>query len=113
MECLSYRIDWDGNSLVITGDTGRHSDVEKLARDATALVVNVWDHQDDMSSTLLSGFCGTLDAAEMAAAAGVKRLVITHQGPQYFPTRLQGKSCGRYGGDFQGRANIRRGVLDP
>jgi len=81
MDCLTYRIDWDGYSLVITGDTGRHSDVESLARDATTLVVNVWDHQNNMSSTLLSGFSGTLDAAEMAAAAGVQRLVIAHQGP--------------------------------
>jgi ribonuclease BN (tRNA processing enzyme) len=55
--------------------------LEKLAQDADTLVVNVWDHQEAMSPTLLSGFCGTLDAAKMAAAAKVQRLVITHQGP--------------------------------
>lgn len=81
MECLAYRIDWDGGSMVITGDTGRHSALEDLARNATTLVVNVWDHQARMSATLLSGFCGTLDAAELAAKAGVRRLIITHQGP--------------------------------
>ena len=81
MDCLAYRIDWDGSSIAITGDTGRHSVVEALARDATTLVVNVWDHQENMSPTLLSGFCGTLDAAEMAQKANVRRLVITHQGP--------------------------------
>ena len=81
MDCLTYRVDWDGGSIMITGDTGRYSAVEELARDATTLVVNVWDHQENMSSTLLSGFCGTLDAAEMAAAAEVQCLVITHQGP--------------------------------
>jgi ribonuclease BN (tRNA processing enzyme) len=81
MDCLTYRVDWGQGSVVITGDTGRHSDVEELARDATTFVVNVWDHQNNMSTTLLSGFCGTIDAAEMAAGAGVQRLVITHQGP--------------------------------
>jgi len=81
MDCLAYRVDWDGGSIVITGDTGRHSVVEALARDVTTLVVNVWDHQENMSPTLLSGFCGTLDAAEMARNANVQRLVITHQGP--------------------------------
>ncbi len=81
LESLAYRVDWDGGSIVITGDTGRCSVVKELARNATTLAVNVWDHQEEMSSTLLSGFCGTLDAAEIAAAAGVRRLVITHQGP--------------------------------
>jgi ribonuclease BN (tRNA processing enzyme) len=80
MDCLTYRVDWSGGSIVITGDTGRHLGVEKIARDADTLVVNVWDHQEAMSALLLAGFCGTLDAAEMAAAAGVRRMVVTHQG---------------------------------
>jgi ribonuclease BN (tRNA processing enzyme) len=42
-------------------------------------VVNVWDHQENLSSAFFSGFCGTLDAARMAAGAGVHRLVIAHQ----------------------------------
>lgn len=81
MECLTYRVDWDGGSVMITGDTGRHRAVEELARNVTTVVVNVWDHQENMSSSLTSGFCGTLDAAEIAARANVQRLVVTHQGP--------------------------------
>ena len=81
MDCLAYRVDWEQGSMVITGDTGRHRGLEKFAQDVDTLVVNVWDHQEAMSPTIISGFCGTLDAAEMAAAAGVQRLVITHQGP--------------------------------
>jgi ribonuclease BN (tRNA processing enzyme) len=102
MDCLTYRIDWDGYSLVITGDTGRHNDVEELARNATTLVVNVWDHQINMSSTLLSGFCGTLDAAEMEAAAGVKRLVITHQGPNLSRPGSREKAVADIGAIFKG-----------
>lgn len=81
MDCLSYRVEWDGGSIVFTGDTGRHHLVEELARDTTTLVVNVWDHQQNMTPSLLSGFCGTIDAAKMANTSGAKRLVITHQGP--------------------------------
>ncbi len=79
MDCLAYRVDWDGGALVFTGDTGRHEGLETLARGADTLVVNVWDHQENLSSAFFSGFCGTLDAARMAAGAGVHRLVIAHQ----------------------------------
>jgi ribonuclease BN (tRNA processing enzyme) len=81
MECLAYRVDGEGSSIVITGDTGRHQDVVILAKKAGTLVVNIWDHQENMSDSMTSGFCGTLDAAEMAAEADVDSLVITHQSP--------------------------------
>ena len=82
MECLTYRVDWDGGSLMVTGDTGRTSAVEDLARGVSTLVVNVWDHQSNMSPVMRSGFCGTLDAAQMGAKAGARRLVIAHQSPK-------------------------------
>lgn len=103
MECMAYRIDWAGGSIVITGDTGRHSTVENLARDATTLVVNVWDHQVNMSSTLLSGFCGTLDAAELAVKAGVQRLVITHQGPNLSRPGSKEKAVSDMAAIFKGK----------
>ena len=102
MECLTYRIDWNGGSLVITGDTGRHHAIEDLARDATTLVVNVWDHQESMSPTLLSGFCGTLDAAEMARKANVRRLVITHQGPNLCRPGSREKAVAEISAIFKG-----------
>jgi len=79
MDCLAYRVDWAGGAVVFTGDTGRHEGVEKLSEGADTLVVNVWDHQENISAAFASGFCGTLDAAGLAAAAGVHRLVIAHQ----------------------------------
>lgn len=81
MDCLCYRVDWDGGALVITGDAGRSNEIETLAKGADTLVVNIWDHQEKMTPAMTSGFCGTLDAAHMAAASGVSRLVVTHQGP--------------------------------
>ncbi len=81
MDCLAYRTEWDGGSLVVTGDAGRNESIEAFAQGADTLVVNVWDHQEKMSPAMTSGFCGTRDAALLAAAADVSRLVITHQGP--------------------------------
>jgi len=102
MECLTYRVDWNGGSVLITGDTGRHSAVVELARDVTTLVVNVWDHQTNMSPSLLSGFCGTLDAAEMAARANVQRLVVTHQGPNLVRPGSREKAVAEMAAIFKG-----------
>lgn len=81
LDCLAYRVDWSGGSLVVSGDTGRSDKVEKLAQGAGTMVVNVWDIQSNMPGELTVGFSGTMDAAEMARAAGVDRLVVTHQSP--------------------------------
>jgi len=82
LDCLCYRIEWEGGALVVTGDAGRNPGLEAFAAGADTLVVNVWDHQANMSETLLSGFCGTLDSAELARAAGALRLIVAHQGPR-------------------------------
>jgi ribonuclease Z len=81
LTCLSYRIEWPAGSLVVTGDTGRSPEVDRLARGAQTMVINCWDHQAAMSGTLAAGFTGTLDAAEMARDAEIQTLVISHQGP--------------------------------
>jgi ribonuclease BN (tRNA processing enzyme) len=81
LQCLCYRIEWVGGGLAVTGDAARSPDLEEFVRGAPTLVVNVWDHQDAMSATLRAGFCGTLDAAALAHAAGARRLVVAHQGP--------------------------------
>jgi ribonuclease Z len=103
MDCLMYRVDWAGGAVVITGDTARHEDVVNLAKNAAALVVNVWDHQENMSDSLTSGFCGTLDAAEMAAAAGADRLVIAHQSPNLSRPGSREKAIADMGAVFKGK----------
>lgn len=103
MDCLAYRVDWDGGAVVITGDTGRDENVVALAKNAAMLVVNVWDHQENMSDSLTSGFCGTLDAAEMAATAGVGCLVVTHQGPNLSRPGSREKAIADMATVYQGR----------
>ncbi len=102
MDCLAYRVDWDGGAVVFTGDTGRHESLETLAQGANTLVVNVWDRQENLSPAFTSGFCGTLDAAGMAAAAGAGRLVIAHQTAGLADPQSREQAMAEMAGVFEG-----------
>lgn len=81
LESLAYRIDIGDNSIVFTGDTEPCASVAQLAEGADLLVVNCWDHYTTMEENGEGpGQTSTLDAARMAKAAGVRRLVLTHTG---------------------------------
>ncbi len=83
LESLAYRLESDQGSVVITGDTQPCASVVDLARGADVLLCMCWDDQEVMRQNgEAAGQCGTLGAAEMAQAAGVKRLVLTHMGPR-------------------------------
>ena len=82
LDSLAYRIETDGGSVVITGDTEPCDSVVQLARDATMLVSMCWDHQDAMDECGEGpGQCGTVGAGRMAQEAGVDKLVLVHRGP--------------------------------
>lgn len=82
LDSLAYRIETDGGSVVITGDTEPCDAVVELARGATALVSMCWDHQHVMDeSGEAPGQTGTTGAARMARDAEVKKLVLVHRGP--------------------------------
>jgi len=81
LKSLAYRVDWEGQSIVITGDTGKTDEIKAFSRRAQTLVVNIWDFQENMTKAMTSGFCGTLDAALLAKESEAKRLIVTHQTP--------------------------------
>lgn len=82
LDSLAYRIETEGGSVVITGDTEPCDSVVELARDATALVSMCWDHQDAMDECGEGpGQTGTTGAARMARDAGVEKLILVHRGP--------------------------------
>ena len=82
LDSLAYRVDTPDGSVVFTGDTQPCQSVIDLARDADMMLCMCWDDQDVMNNTGEStGQCGTTGAAEMAQAAGVKKLVLVHMGP--------------------------------
>jgi len=100
---LSYRFDLDDRSIVYTGDTGPSSAVVSLARGADLLVSEMIDVDAVLASMRPAGARGQTAAAaaaptgfewhmrahhmtprqvgELAKAAAVKRVVITHFAP--------------------------------
>jgi ribonuclease Z len=90
LNCLSYRLDCDGHSLVFAGDTQPCATLAELADGAEILVVNCWDHQATMEANgEAPGQTGTLDAAHLARQAGAGKLILTHTGKRLADSREQ------------------------
>jgi ribonuclease BN (tRNA processing enzyme) len=82
LDSLAYRLDSAEGSIVFTGDTQPCQSVVELARGADVMLCMCWDDQEIMNRNGEAvGQCGTTGAAQMAQAAGVKRLVLSHIGP--------------------------------
>lgn len=83
VETYAVRLDADGASLAYTADTGASAEVTELARGADLLLAEASvaepgpGEKPKPANLHLSG----LDAASMAHAAGVGRLVLTHLVP--------------------------------
>ncbi len=81
LDSLAYRFDTTDGSVVFTGDTQPCESVIELAKNADVMLCMCWDDQEIMDQDgEASGQCGTLGAARMAQAAGVKKLVLVHVG---------------------------------
>jgi ribonuclease BN (tRNA processing enzyme) len=96
---LSFRFDFDDRSIVYTGDTGPSEAVENLARNADLLIIEMMDipavlgfirkSNPNMPQRQLDGVEWHFRAhhllphqvGELAANAGVKRVVVTHMVP--------------------------------
>jgi ribonuclease BN (tRNA processing enzyme) len=76
IECYAVRLTVDGRSLVYTGDTGPSAAVEELARGADLLLAEA-AHPDVPGLPPALHLTGR-EAGELAAAAGVGRLLVTH-----------------------------------
>jgi ribonuclease BN (tRNA processing enzyme) len=81
MRTLAYRVDFDAGSIVFTSDTGPCRSVKGLAEGADTLLIHCWDHQGSMKKNEAGMITGTISAAEFAKEAGVKKLILSHQGP--------------------------------
>lgn len=72
-----------GRKIVISGDTEPCQAVLELARDADLLVHEATYSQRDKDLAVRSGHSTAQEAAELARAAGVKMLCLTHFSPRY------------------------------
>ncbi len=85
---FAYRFDTPGRSIVISGDTAHSESVLALARGADVLVHEVffrpfWERPDapqtaEIRRHIIASHTDAEDAGRLAAAAGVKTLVLTH-----------------------------------
>lgn len=83
LDSLAWRIETEECSIVFTGDTEPCDSIRELAEGADVLISMCWDHQDRMACECEDeGQMGTTGAGQIAEEAGVKNLVLVHQGPQ-------------------------------
>lgn len=79
LHSLAYRLDSDEGSIVFSGDTRPCESVSQLAQGADTLVVTCWSHQKEKAPGAPQSILGgTLDAANLAQEAGVKKLIVSH-----------------------------------
>jgi ribonuclease BN (tRNA processing enzyme) len=83
VDAYGLRVSAGGALLAYTGDTGRCDQLEAVARGADLLLAEASFHheEDNPPGVHLTG----ADCGELAGAAGVARLVLTHVPPWYDP----------------------------
>jgi ribonuclease BN (tRNA processing enzyme) len=85
VEAYAFRIEHQGRSLVYSGDTGESPELVELARDTDLFLCEAayTDGKETFQAIHLNG----REAGEHAAAAGARRLVLTHIPPWTDPQR--------------------------
>jgi ribonuclease BN (tRNA processing enzyme) len=84
---VGIRIDTAETSLVYSGDTEYHSGLEELARDARLFLCEANYLEADLKAGLPNHLSAG-QAAQVADAAGVKELVLTHHHPESDPATV-------------------------
>ena len=112
LDSLAYRIDTKEGSVVFTGDTQPCDSVIELSKGADALVCMCWDDQEVMDSTgEMQGQCGTVGAAEMAQKSGVRKLVLSHVGPNLSQESVTEKAISDVGAVFDGEVVVAKELM--
>ena len=112
LDSLAYRIDTKEGSVVFTGDTQPCDSVIELSKGADALVCMCWDDQEVIDSTgEMQGQCGTVGAAEMAQKSGVRKLILSHVGPNLSQESVTEKAISDVGAVFDGEVVVAKELM--
>ena len=81
--CLGYRLDWNGKSVVIGGDTTVCIGLERLAESADGLILSCYLADEEIKSPDFEKLATHViassgQAGKIAQRAGVQTLVLTH-----------------------------------
>lgn len=91
----AYRIDHLGQSFVFSGDVevqgGSREALTELARGADVLVMDAQYFPEEYETRAGWGHSTPADAVDVALAAGVGRLIMTHHDPSHDDARLEEK----------------------
>lgn len=94
---LVTAIDHEGRRLVYTGDTGPGGDTVETSRGAAVLLVEA-TYQGTPGADRWPFHLFASEAGEIAAAAGVEHLVLTHIDPALDPQRSIAEASATFGG---------------
>ncbi len=99
MECLGSRTTAGGHVIAFTGDTAPTPALHDLGRDADLLLCDAtWmERQRPIPADV---HCTGLEAGQAAAAAGSRRLVITHVSPYNDPVEVAAEAATAFDGEI-------------
>ena len=93
---LSYRIEAQGASLTVSGDTDMSEDLVRLAQGTDTLICEA-SFPDGMK---VAGHLVPSEAAEIAQRAGAKKLVLTHFYPPCKEADMVGQAAREFSGEI-------------
>jgi ribonuclease BN (tRNA processing enzyme) len=102
LHALGYRIEYEGRTVVYSGDAAFSPGLIKLCRNADLAIVEATYPDEHASDTHLTAS----QACKAAQAAGVKKLVLTHFDPVWKGHHLQAQCADLFEGEIMAAEDL-------
>ncbi|MDE0530031.1 MAG: MBL fold metallo-hydrolase [Albidovulum sp.] len=107
LECLGFRLDSNGRSLVYSGDSGPSKALTELANKADILIHMCYQFSEEaLRPEWKRGSSGHLEVAETAAQADVGTVILTHMRRHMHKPEAKGRIINEMSGIYGGRILI-------